>query len=79
MNNLEKAALLNIKKTSKFTNVSDLSWNPKVPHIISAASDSGLVSIIDLRAKKEVTVLSLNANGSCAASSLAWHPEIVFK
>lgn len=55
-----------------------MSWNPKVPHIISAASDSGIVSIIDLRAKKEITTLSLqDENCRSAVSCVEWHPEIV--
>ena len=53
-----------------------MSWNPKVPHIISAASDTGVVSIIDLRAKREITTLTLMKNEG-AASCTDWHPEVV--
>lgn len=58
-----------------FSNNSDLAWNPKVAHILAAASDSGVVSIIDLRSKKEVTKLCLPNFSS--VSSIAWNPEIV--
>lgn len=78
LDNLGKASIINIEKSSKFGNVSDMSWNPKVPHIISVASDSGIVSIIDLRAKKEITTLSLqNENNRSSVSCIEWHPEIV--
>lgn len=58
-----------------FLNTSDLAWNPRVAHILAAASDSGVVSIIDLRSKKEVTTLSLPDFAS--VSSIAWNPETV--
>lgn len=68
---------MNIAKSPKFGGVSYMSWNPKVPHIISAASDSGNVSIIDLRSKKEVTALSVSEKSGGSASCAVWHPEIV--
>ena len=77
LDNLEKASILSIEKSSKFGGVSAMNWNPKVPHIISAASESGIVSIIDLRAKKEVITLSIIENNHGIASCVEWHPEIV--
>lgn len=64
-----------MKKSEKFNNTLDLAWNPRVPHIIAASSDSGSISIIDLRFKKEITSIVLPGSGD--ASSIAWSPEIV--
>ena len=44
-------------------------------HIIAAASDSGVVSIIDLRSKKEV--VNFNLPDYASVSSIAWNPDIV--
>lgn len=66
---------MSFKKCERFANVTDLAWNPKVSHIIAAASDSGVVSIIDLRSKKEVTTICLP--NFDRVSSISWNPESV--
>lgn len=64
-----------MKKSELFGNTTDIAWNPRVAHIIAAASDAGVVSIIDLRSKKEVTHIKLPNFAS--ASSIAWNPDTV--
>ena len=67
--------MLSVKKTNNFRNVTDLAWNPRVPHIVATSSDSGVISIIDLRSKKEVTSISIPKFSPI--SSIAWNPENV--
>ena len=64
-----------MKKSEIFANTSDLVWNPKVAHILAASSDSGVVSVIDLRSKKEVIALVLPKYSP--VSAVSWNPETV--
>ena len=75
LESINKSSLVAVKKSDKLTDTSDLAWNPHIPQIIAASSSSGVISIIDLRSKKEIT--SLSVPGVIGTSSIAWNPEIV--
>lgn len=51
-------------------------WNPKVQHILGTGSSSGVLSVWDLRTRKQVISVP-NRKGRFRASSLVWHPSIV--
>ena len=56
--------------------ISSLSWNPKVSHILAAASENGVAQVWDLR--KTITLFNIfdpNYMNKCSSASLLWNPE----
>ena len=50
-----------------------LDWNKKVPHIMVSGSSGGLVTVWDMKTKKES--LTLNNMGRRAVSAVVWDPD----
>ncbi|KAH0565949.1 hypothetical protein GP486_000641, partial [Trichoglossum hirsutum] len=48
-------------------------WNKRIPHILVTGGSDGLVTVWDVKAKKES--LSFNTAGGKAVSAVAWDPE----
>lgn len=55
--------------------VTALSWNRKVQHILGTATSSGTMNVWDLKQSKQVFSIR-NPRGRLRCSSLAWHPDI---
>lgn len=55
--------------------ISALSWNRKVQHILGTATSSGTMDVWDLKQSKRVISIR-NPRGRLRCSSLAWHPDI---
>lgn len=55
--------------------VSAISWNRKVQHILGSATSSGTMNVWDLKQSKRVISIR-NPRGRLRCSSLAWHPDI---
>jgi len=49
-------------------------WNKKVPHILATGSSGGLVTVWDIKSKKES--MTLNKFGSKAISAVVWDPDV---
>ena len=52
-----------------------LDWNKVVPHIMVTGSNTGFVTVWDVKTKKES--LTLNNLGRKAVSAIVWDPEKV--
>lgn len=61
-------------KSTKMMDISNVSWNSQVKHIIASSAKNGYTVVWDLRTKREI--LSLYAPES-NISSIAWHPNMV--
>jgi protein transport protein SEC31 len=71
-------------KSSKLDDITSVSWNGQVQHILATSSSTGHTVVWDLRNRKEVMTLSApNSNGIHAGrrsiSSAVWHPDVVSK
>jgi protein transport protein SEC31 len=80
-------------RSAKLDEISALSWNNQVAHILASSSGSGYTVVWDLRHKREVVALAYGAStGSVSGgmlgnnvgfgarrgmSDVAWHPENV--
>ncbi|KAI9298125.1 WD40 repeat-like protein [Neoconidiobolus thromboides FSU 785] len=67
-------------KSSKLGDVTDLSWNKKVPHILATSSNSGYTVIWDLKNRREVMSLGYQQSGNSnfshgGVTSVAWNPD----
>ena len=61
---------------SNIGEISSVSWNPKVSHILAAASKNGVAQVWDLR--KTTTLFNIfdpNYMNKCSSASLVWNPE----
>jgi len=54
---------------------SSVDWNKKIPHIVLSGGKNGLVTVWDLKQKKES--LTLSHLGRKEVSAVAWHPDNV--
>ncbi|TGJ66271.1 hypothetical protein EYR41_007916 [Orbilia oligospora] len=52
---------------------SSVDWNKKIPHILLSGGKNGLVTVWDVKQKKES--LTLSHLGRKEVSAVAWHPE----
>ncbi|KAG0170061.1 protein transport protein S31 [Apophysomyces sp. BC1034] len=67
-------------KSNKLGDITSLSWNSQVQHILATSSTMGYTVVWDLRNRKEVMALA-NSQGSVTAnrrgvSAIAWHPDV---
>ncbi|TFY55456.1 hypothetical protein EVG20_g9311, partial [Dentipellis fragilis] len=77
-------------RSSKLDDITALSWNNQVPHVLATSSSTGYTVVWDLRGKREVVALAYgggagtlagNIQGSMAIggrrgmSDVAWHPD----
>ena len=61
---------------SNIGEISSLSWNPKVSHILAAASTNGVAQVWDLRKTSTLfNIFDPNYMNKCTSASLAWNPE----
>ena len=49
----------------KLPGITNLAWNPKVPHILATCTETGVVKVWDL--KKRSTIMDLADNQGCVA------------
>lgn len=55
--------------------ITAVAWNRKFPHILGSSTNGGVMSVWDLRQRKEVISIR-NPRGRISCTSLTWHPEI---
>ncbi|KAJ1962794.1 protein transport protein S31 [Dipsacomyces acuminosporus] len=70
-------------RSQRIENVTDLSWNNQVQHILATASNTGSSAVWDLRSRREVIALntpgvigvnSMMGGGRAGVSAIAWNP-----
>lgn len=64
-----------VPATGQREEVTAVSWNRKVQHILGTATNSGVLNVWDLKQSKQVISIR-NPRGRLRCSSLAWHPDI---
>ncbi|XP_044030836.1 protein transport protein Sec31A isoform X3 [Siniperca chuatsi] len=62
-------------KTQPLEDISCVSWNRQVQHILASASPSGRASVWDLR-KNDLIIKVSDHSNRMHCSGLAWHPEV---
>ncbi|KAM6261533.1 protein transport protein Sec31A isoform 3-T3 [Porphyrio hochstetteri] len=62
-------------KTQPLEDISCISWNRQVQHILASASPSGRATVWDLR-KNEPIIKVSDHNNRMHCSGLAWHPDV---
>ncbi|TFY75915.1 hypothetical protein EWM64_g8098, partial [Hericium alpestre] len=78
-------------RSSKLDDITALSWNNQVPHVLATSSSTGYTVVWDLRGKREVVALAygggagtlagtmqggaLGMGGRRGMSDVAWHPD----
>ncbi|KAF3914246.1 hypothetical protein AA313_de0205382 [Arthrobotrys entomopaga] len=60
-------------RAARADDFSSVDWNKKVPHILLSGGKNGLVTVWDVKQKKES--LTLSHLGRKEVSAVAWHPE----
>ncbi|KAI8326303.1 WD40 repeat-like protein [Martensiomyces pterosporus] len=70
-------------RSQRIENVTDLSWNNQVQHILATASNTGSSAVWDLRSRREVIALnspgvigvnSMMGSGRAGVSAIVWNP-----
>ncbi|KAI5136329.1 protein transport protein SEC31 [Nematocida ausubeli] len=61
--------------TTKFEGISCLQWNKNMPQILAVGTTDGMVSILDLRGKSEVTRIGDAYFSKSEITSLQWDPN----
>ncbi|KAI5143682.1 protein transport protein SEC31 [Nematocida parisii] len=61
--------------TTKFEGISCLQWNKNMPQILAVGTTDGMVSILDLRGKSEVTRIGDAYFSKSEITSLQWDPS----
>ncbi|KAK6360257.1 protein transport protein S31 [Orbilia blumenaviensis] len=72
LNNTANPFLLGTR-AQRADDFSSVDWNKKVPHILLSGGKNGLVTVWDVKQKKES--LTLSHLGRKEVSAVAWHPE----
>uniref|UniRef100_A0A7M4FA00 Protein transport protein Sec31A n=1 Tax=Crocodylus porosus TaxID=8502 RepID=A0A7M4FA00_CROPO len=62
-------------KTQPLEDISCISWNKQVQHILASASPSGRATVWDLRKNEPIIKVSDHSN-RMHCSGLAWHPDV---
>ncbi|EIM81877.1 uncharacterized protein STEHIDRAFT_103269 [Stereum hirsutum FP-91666 SS1] len=68
-------------RSSKLDEITALSWNNQVPHVLATSSSTGYTVVWDLRGKREVVALAYGGGAGALAgarrgmSDVAWHPD----
>ncbi|KAF3197298.1 hypothetical protein TWF192_007333 [Orbilia oligospora] len=71
LNNTANPFLLGTR--ARADDFSSVDWNKKIPHILLSGGKNGLVTVWDVKQKKES--LTLSHLGRKEVSAVAWHPE----
>ncbi|KAK6528381.1 hypothetical protein TWF281_009622 [Arthrobotrys megalospora] len=72
LNNTANPFLLGTR-AQRADDFSSVDWNKKIPHILLSGGRNGLVTVWDVKQKKES--LTLSHLGRKEVSAVAWHPE----
>ncbi|EPS45073.1 hypothetical protein H072_1061 [Dactylellina haptotyla CBS 200.50] len=72
LNNTANPFLLGTR-AQRADDFSSVDWNKKIPHILLSGGKNGLVTVWDVKQKKES--LTLSHLGRKEVSAVAWHPE----
>ncbi|KAK6359361.1 protein transport protein S31 [Orbilia brochopaga] len=72
LNNTANPFLLG-NRAQRADDFSSVDWNKKIPHILLSGGKNGLVTVWDVKQKKES--LTLSHLGRKEVSAVAWHPE----
>lgn len=73
LNNLSKPYTPG-NKSARLEDITSLSWNRQVPHILATGSNNGMTVVWDLKNRREVLQLN-NPNGRKVVTSIAWNPD----
>ncbi|EWC47585.1 hypothetical protein DRE_03205 [Drechslerella stenobrocha 248] len=72
LNNTDNPSLWG-NRAQRADDFSSVDWNKKIPHILLSGGKNGLVTVWDVKQKKES--LTLSHLGRKEVSAVAWHPE----
>ncbi|KAL2920129.1 protein transport protein S31 [Polyrhizophydium stewartii] len=77
MNNLGKSYSPGAR-SQRLEDITSLSWNRQVPHILATASNNGYTVVWDLRNRKEIVKLAY-PGGRKPITAIAWHPDMAME
>jgi protein transport protein SEC31 len=63
-------------KSQRLQDITCVSWNRQVQHILASSSSNGCTVIWDLKSRREIIHLAA-PNSRHSITSLAWHPDTV--